>query len=93
MNNNKKVFEKAVHGIFLILGLVTIGCVLMITVYLNPRHKGNRAVKVFIWEEMGVRFIRPVLWDTSFYPDKCIWDSRCYCGRRACWFFYSGIFV
>lgn len=34
MNNNKKVFEKAVHGIFLILGLVTIGCVLMITVYL-----------------------------------------------------------
>ncbi len=28
------LFENAVHGIFLILGLVTVGCVLLITVYL-----------------------------------------------------------
>ena len=31
---NKKLFERIVHGIFLILGLVTVGCVLVITVYL-----------------------------------------------------------
>lgn len=31
---NKKVFEKLIHGIFLILGLITVGCVLLITVYL-----------------------------------------------------------
>ena len=29
-----KLFENIVHGIFLILGLVTVGCVLLITVYL-----------------------------------------------------------
>ncbi|MGI6462304.1 MAG: phosphate ABC transporter permease subunit PstC [Candidatus Scatomorpha sp.] len=31
---NKEVIEKIIHGIFLILGLVTVGCVLLITVYL-----------------------------------------------------------
>ena len=30
----KKIFETAVHGIFLLLGLVTVGCVLLISVYL-----------------------------------------------------------
>ncbi len=29
-----KIFENAVHGIFLILGLITVACVLLITVYL-----------------------------------------------------------
>ena len=29
-----RLFEKVVHGIFLILGLITVGCVLLITVYL-----------------------------------------------------------
>ena len=29
-----RLFEKIVHGIFLILGLITVGCVLLITVYL-----------------------------------------------------------
>ena len=31
---NNKTFERIVHGIFLALGLVTVGCVLLITVYL-----------------------------------------------------------
>lgn len=31
---NNKLFERIVHGIFLTLGLVTIGCVLLITIYL-----------------------------------------------------------
>lgn len=30
----RKIFENVVHGIFLILGLITVGCVLLITVYL-----------------------------------------------------------
>lgn len=38
MNNSKAkrkaLFENIIHGIFLILGLVTVGCVLLITVYL-----------------------------------------------------------
>lgn len=34
MKNRKRIFEKMVHGIFLILGLITVGCVLLITVYL-----------------------------------------------------------
>ena len=32
--NKNKLFESIVHGIFLILGLITVGCVLLITVYL-----------------------------------------------------------
>ena len=31
---SNKLFERAVHGVFLILGLVTVACVLLITVYL-----------------------------------------------------------
>ena len=34
MKNKKRFMENAIHGIFLILGLITIGCVLLITVYL-----------------------------------------------------------
>lgn len=34
MRSRKQLLETAVHGIFLMLGLVTVGCVLLITVYL-----------------------------------------------------------
>ena len=34
MKNNRNLLEDIIHGIFLLLGLVTIGCVLLITVYL-----------------------------------------------------------
>ena len=34
MKKNTQIFEKFVEGIFLFLGLITVGCVLLITVYL-----------------------------------------------------------
>ncbi len=34
MKNRKQFFETLIHGVFLILGLITVGCVLLITVYL-----------------------------------------------------------
>ena len=34
MKREKKALETAVHGVFLLLGLVTVGCVLLITCYL-----------------------------------------------------------
>lgn len=34
MKSKKKVIETVIHGVFLILGLITVGCVLLITVYL-----------------------------------------------------------
>ena len=34
MKHKSNIFEAVVHGIFLILGLITVGCVLLITVYL-----------------------------------------------------------
>lgn len=34
MKNRKRLMENVIYGIFLILGLVTVGCVLLITVYL-----------------------------------------------------------
>ncbi len=32
--DRKRLFEDIIHGIFLVLGLITVGCVLLITVYL-----------------------------------------------------------
>lgn len=34
MNNSKNLIENIIHGIFLLLGLITIACVLVITIYL-----------------------------------------------------------
>lgn len=34
MEKNKRLLERAIHGVFLLLGLVTVGCVLLITVFL-----------------------------------------------------------
>ncbi len=34
MDRKRQLGETVVHGIFLMLGLVTVGCVLLITVYL-----------------------------------------------------------
>lgn len=34
MKNRKRFAENIIHGIFLILGLITVGCVLLITIYL-----------------------------------------------------------
>ena len=34
MKSKKQLLETVVHGIFLILGLITVGCVLLITIYL-----------------------------------------------------------
>ena len=34
MKNRKQLFETVIHGVFLILGLITVGCVLLISVYL-----------------------------------------------------------
>ena len=50
MKNGKRVFETAVHGVFLVLGLITVACVLLITVYLVisgiPSHSRDRAGSV-----------------------------------------------
>ena len=32
--NKKQTMEDVVHGVFLLLGVVTVGCALLITVYL-----------------------------------------------------------
>mgnify|MGYP004557691581 FL=1 len=34
MKNKRKLAEDIIHGVFLVLGLITVGCVLLITVYL-----------------------------------------------------------
>lgn len=34
MRKSKNLLEKIIHGIFLVLGLITVGCVLVITIYL-----------------------------------------------------------
>ena len=33
-HQHKQVLETVIHGLFLLLGLITVGCVLLITVYL-----------------------------------------------------------
>ena len=58
MKSKESLLETVVHGIFLILGLITVGCVLLITVYLVisgvPGNRKNWSVSVFIWHKMGI---------------------------------------
>lgn len=59
MINRKRAFEEAVHGIFLILGLITVGCVLLITVYLVV--SGIPAIR-----EIGlIRFLFGRKWESA----------------------------
>ena len=59
MKCRKRLLEDTVHGIFLILGLITVGCVLLITVYLVI--SGIPAIR-----EIGlVRFLFGKTWDSS----------------------------
>ena len=59
MKSRKRLLEDTVHGIFLILGLITVGCVLLITVYLVI--SGIPAIR-----EIGlVRFLFGKTWDSS----------------------------
>ena len=59
MAQRKKMFEAVVHGIFLLLGLITVGCVLLITVYLII--SGIPAIR-----EIGlVKFLFGPVWDSN----------------------------
>ena len=59
MKRKKQLFEGAVHGIFLLLGLITVGCVLLITVYLIV--SGLPAIR-----EIGlVKFLFGPVWDSN----------------------------
>ena len=59
MKSRKRLLENTVHGIFLILGLITVGSVLLITVYLVI--SGIPAI-----QEIGlVKFLFGKTWDSS----------------------------
>lgn len=62
---NSKAFERTVHGIFLILGLVTVGCVLLITVYLVIA--GIPAIReIGLWEFLFGKTWKPVFREPSY---------------------------
>lgn len=64
MKKQKQALERIVYGIFLVLGLITVGCVLMITVYLII--SGIPAIK-----EIGlVDFLFGKTWDSSSADPK-----------------------
>ena len=58
-----RVFENVVHGIFLLLGLITVGCVLLITVYLIisgiPAIKEIGLVKFLFGKELASTAAEP----------------------------------
>ena len=59
MKQGKKQFEAVMHGLFLVLGLVTVGCVLLITVHLIIA--GLPAIR-----EIGLReFLFGKVWDSN----------------------------
>ena len=63
-NNKQKVFENTVHGIFLVLGLITVASVLLITVYLIIL--GIPAIK-----EIGLKdFLFGKEWKSTATPPK-----------------------
>ena len=62
---NNKLFERIVHGIFLILGLVTVACVLLITVYLVA--SGIPAImEIGLWEFLSGERWQPTGSDPQF---------------------------
>ena len=61
---NKKILENTVHGIFLVLGLITIACVAVISVYLII--SGIPAIR-----EIGlVNFLFGTTWDSTANPPQ-----------------------
>ena len=57
MKSKESLLETVVHGIFLILGLITVGCVLLITVYLvisGVPAIAKIGLFQFIWHKMGI---------------------------------------
>ena len=64
MKKKRNLLEHIVHGIFLILGLITVGCVLVITVYLVA--SGIPAIR-----EIGLReFLFGTEWEPTFAEPK-----------------------
>lgn len=65
-----RVFENVVHGIFLLLGLITVGCVLLITVYLIisgiPAIKEIGLVKFLFGKEWASTAAEPKFGILSF---------------------------
>ncbi len=56
MKKESNSMELAIHGIFLLLGLITVGCVLLITVYLvlsGSRPSGKLALGTSFLEKPG----------------------------------------
>ena len=59
MRSKKQLAENAIHGIFFVLGLVTVGCVLLITVYLVA--SGIPAIR-----QIGLRpFLLGKVWEST----------------------------
>ena len=55
MKSGKRAFEAAVHGVFLVLGLITVGCVLLISDRSrHSGHPGDRADPVSVRQTLGV---------------------------------------
>ena len=62
---SNKVFERMIHGIFLILGLVTVACVLLITVYLVI--SGIPAImKIGLWDFLFGKVWNPAAADPQY---------------------------
>ncbi len=62
MKNKKQILEELIHGIFLILGLITVGCVLLITMYLIV--SGIPAIR-----QIGVlKFVFGSTWQSTASP-------------------------
>ena len=65
MKNKKRLFENIIHGIFLVLGLITVGCVLLITVYLII--SGIPAItKIGLWD-----FLFGTEWASTANSEYC----------------------
>lgn len=87
MKNGKRVFETAVHGIFLVLGLITVACVLLITVYLVisgiPAIREIGLVPFLFGEKWASTGGRAVLRYPALYSDQHLRNGRGHPAGRA----------
>ena len=83
----KQFFENFIHGIFLVLGLITVGCVLLISVYLII--SGIPAIR-----QIGLipfLFGKTWAWNSAVYSDQCLWNRRSDSAGSSVWISHGSI--
>ena len=94
--NLKRTVEKVIQIVFLMLGLVTVGCVPLsrsISSSQVSRDPENRPCRFPVRQEVGKHGNPAFLWNPAIYSYLGIRHSRRNCARCAGWLLNGGISI